>query len=252
MADPGARPLRHVVLAAALWLPAMFFVWVAWSSVFSLPATSLARTMVERGFPGLFQASYLGFPRALMGVDAALPELPGTPHEGATARDDHIVVLRFAEEAMPPAMLAEKRQTGAEPLVPVNSMIYGYGLAVIWGLVMATPLTVRRRLLQMAAGWGLIVLVQAFGVVTAALVNALQFLGGDTLRAQGLNPEVVAALYQFGYLILPAVAPVVLWIVMNRPFIQTLVAQAEPAPATAVPEAMSGAPGRAQDETGKS
>ena len=44
MRDRDTRPLRRLVLAAALWLPAMFFVWVYWSSVFALPATSLART----------------------------------------------------------------------------------------------------------------------------------------------------------------------------------------------------------------
>ena len=248
MRDRDTRPLRRLVLAAALWLPAMFFVWVYWSSVFALPATSLARTVLDNGYEHIFQATYLGFPRARVAPDAGLPVQPGTPMDGATARDDHIVVLRFAEGAMPPAMLAEKRQTGAEPLASVNSMIYGYGLAVIWGLVLATPLPARRRWLQMAAGWGVIVLVQAFGVVTAALSNALTFLGADSLRAHGLNPELVAGLYQFGYLILPAVVPVVLWMLMNRRFIESLVASAEPPAAMPVPAHSSAAPPRADDD----
>jgi hypothetical protein len=247
MLKRDTRPLRRLVLAAALWLPAMFFVWVYFSSVFSLPATSLARTVLESGYGHVFESTYLGFPRHLMAPDASLPALPGAPTEGATTRDDHIVVFRFAEGAMPEAMLAEKRQTGAEPLASVNSMIYGYGLAVIWGLILATPLTTRQRWLQMAVGWGVIALVQAFGVVTAALGNALQFLGAASLRAQGLNPELVAGLYQFGYLILPAVVPVVLWMLMNRRYIESLVADAEPAAVPPVPTRPDSAPARTDD-----
>lgn len=245
--DAGTRPLRRLVLAATLWLPAMFFVWVYWSSVFALPATSMARTVLERGFGDIFSATYLGFPRGIVAAEGGLPVQPGTPMEGATARDDHVVVVRFAENAMPAAMLAEKRQSGEEPLAMVNSMIYGYGLALIWGLVLATPLRARQRWMQMALGWLAIAFVQAFGVVTGALANALQFLGSDSLRANGLNPELVAGLYQFGYLILPAVVPVVLWMLMNRRFIESLVATAEPSAALPVNAHPDGGPASAND-----
>jgi hypothetical protein len=36
-------------------------------------------------------------------------------------------------------------------------------------------------------------------------------------------PSAIALAYQFGYLILPAVVPVVLWIALNRAFIEQLV-----------------------------
>lgn len=247
MTNTGTRPLRRLVLAAALWLPAMFFVWVYWSSVFALPATSMARTVLERGFGDIFHSTYLGMPRGVVAAGAHLPVQPGTPMEGATARDDHIVVVRFAEGAMPAPMLAEKRRSGEEPLAMVNSMIFGYGLALIWGLVLATPLPARRRWLQMAIGWLAIALVQAFGVVTGALANALQFLGAESLRANGLNPDLVAGLYQFGYLILPAVVPVVLWMLMNRRFIESMVASAEPLAARPVNVHPDGGPVPAAD-----
>lgn len=224
------NPLKRFFLAALLWLPAMFFVWVYWSSVFALPSTTFAQSVLSRQYDGLFQAVYRGFPRHLV-ADGAAPVLPGTPTEGQTVRDDHLLMLRFSEAAMPEAMRREKQQTGEEPLPTVNSMIYGYGLALIWGLVMATPLSARRRLLQMAAGWLAIAAVQAFGLVTGALAVALQYLGADALRAQGIHPEVLALCYQFGYLILPAVVPVVLWMLMNRSFIETLTGhRSEPVP----------------------
>jgi hypothetical protein len=250
-ADPPAaagNPLRRLFLSALLWLPAMFFVWVYWSSVFVLPATSTAQAVLKRHYGGLFQDVYRGFPRHLIAPDSRLPVAPGTPAEGASVRDDHLLVLRFAPSAMTPAMRAEKQSTGTEPLPTVNTLIYGYGLALIWGLVLATPLSARRRLAQMAAGWLAIAAVQAFGAISNALVVAMNFLGAPTLAGFGLNPELVALAYQFGYLILPAVVPVILWMLMNRRFIETLTGRAgEPPPAAPVPPLPSGpqpAPGR--------
>lgn len=232
----SAVPMRRFFLAAVLWLPAMFFIWVYWSSVFMLPS-SLAAQSVLRGQPALFADVWRGFPRHLIDPGATLPTGPGAPTEGRTARDDHLLVLRFSEQAMPAPMRAEKRATGEEPLPVVNTMKYGYGLALIWGLVMATPLTTRRRLAQMLAGWLAVSVVQAFGAVTGAWVVALQFLGADALRGAGLAPELVALAYQLGYLILPAVVPVVLWMLMNRRLVEDLArpAAAEPAAASPVP-----------------
>lgn len=228
-------PLKRFFLAALLWLPAMFFVWVYWSSVFALPSTSAARSVLSTHYDGLFNAVYRGFPRHLIDSGDAVPVLPGTPTEGKSARDDHLLVLRFADAAMPARMAEEKRATGEEPLPTVNSMIYGYGLALIWGLVLATPMSARRRWLQMAAGWAAVACVQAFGVITAALVSAMQYLGAEAVKGQGIHPEVLALAYQFGYLILPAVVPVVLWMLMNRSFIETLTGRGpEPGPASPV------------------
>jgi hypothetical protein len=39
----------------------------------------------------------------------------------------------------------------------------------------------------------------------------------------GIDPNTIALAYQFGYLILPAVVPVALWISLNRAFIESLV-----------------------------
>lgn len=228
-------PMKRFLLQSVLWLPAMFFVWVYYSSVFSLPATSVARAVLEHRFDDLFHAVYHGYPHHLFAPDTQTTAPAGTPTEGARYRDDHLLVLRFNERAMPPQMRAEKRASGAEPLVPVNSMIYGYGLALIWGLIMATPLSARRRLLQMAIGWAAISAVQVFGLITNALVAAMLHLGDPVIIAQGIHLNLLRGSYQFGYLILPAVVPVVLWVLMNRSAIEQLTARrAEPGPAVPV------------------
>lgn len=250
----SAVPIRRFFLAAVLWLPAMFFIWVYWSSVFMLPS-SLAAQSVLRGQTALFADVWRGFPRHLIDAGATLSSGPGAPTEGRTARDDHLLVLRFAEPAMPPAMRAEKRATGEEPLPVVNTMKYGYGLALVWGLVMATPLPTRRRLAQMLAGWLAVSAVQAFGAVTGAWVVALQFLGRDAVQQAGLAPELVALSYQLGYLILPAVVPVVLWMLMNRRLVEDLARPPaaeprapEPVPAPTAPAASGPGPTRKQPD----
>ncbi len=223
-------PLKRFFLLALLWLPAMFFVWVYFSSLIALPSTTAARALLTSGYPGIFHDVYRGFPSHLVDAGAA-PNLPGTPSDRGHVRDDHLLMLRFDERVMPEPLRAQKRATGEEPLPVINTMIYGYGLALIWGLVMATPLSAGRRWLQLGVGWLAIALVQAFGAVTASLVSAMRYLGAAPIRDAGIHPDVLAALYQFGYLILPAVVPVVLWMLMNRPFIQVLTARPqEPGP----------------------
>nr|WP_154222406.1 exosortase H-associated membrane protein [Marinicella rhabdoformis] len=110
--------------------------------------------------------------------------------------------------------------------VQVNPMIYGYGLAVIGGLVASLPdLSWQKKMIQIMIGYVMIVLVQSFGSFWQTIKHLL-FSGGDAQQAildTGISPDLVAAMYQLSYLILPAVMPIVLWILMNRKFIEFLV-----------------------------
>jgi hypothetical protein len=88
----------------------------------------------------------------------------------------------------------------------------------------------------MALAFALIWLCQAFGMVGEAL-KALAFdagaEGAAAIASVGLPPDAIAFVYQFGYLILPAVVPAALWIGLNRDFIERLVrAGGEPAGGT--------------------
>lgn len=110
--------------------------------------------------------------------------------------------------------------------IDVNPMLYGYGLAVISGLVVSVPdLSVAMRTLQLFIGYVVVVLLQAFGSFWQALKILLFSAGEDAqqaILATGIEPELVAGLYQLSYLILPAVIPIVTWILMNRQFIMSL------------------------------
>jgi len=128
----------------------------------------------------------------------------------------------------------------------VNPMIYGYALPLFVGLAMATPLMPARRLLQCAIAIPLIWLAQAFGTVAESLKAVAIDAGPGGLEAAqraGLSPDVIALCYQFGSLILPSLLPALLWIVLNRRFIETLTRRpAEPARVEGVEAQHAGSP----------
>jgi hypothetical protein len=53
------------------------------------------------------------------------------------------------------------------------------------------------------------------------------------LVAHGLGAEAIGLWYQFGYLILPPVVPVVIWILLNSRFIESLGVRLAPLRGTA-------------------
>jgi hypothetical protein len=115
----------------------------------------------------------------------------------------------------------------------LNPMVYAYSLPLFAGLAMATPLTARRRLLQLVLALAVIWLCQAFGIVAESLKRIAFDAGVEgaaAIASAGLKPDAIALAYQFASLILPAVVPVALWIGLNRDFIDRLVGrEREPA-----------------------
>jgi hypothetical protein len=55
-----------------------------------------------------------------------------------------------------------------------------------------------------------------------------QQAASSSLASHGLSIDAVGVIYQFGYLILPSVAPIVVWILLNRRFIEALGASLAP------------------------
>lgn len=220
-------PLRRFVLMAALWLPAMFAIWFALQSpVVFLPIRLAGMVLLDW-----------------------LPELVTT-----MGQDWNYAVYSYVADVsgvagLPAARLAVEEQR-------TNVLIYCYGLPLLFGLVMATPLNWRRTFLQLGVGYLVLSLVQAFGLVgdvlktlalgvgpgvMAALAEmpdyaALAGAAGEAARlhmeaalaVHGLTPDRIILGYQFGYLVLPAVTPVALWIIMNSRFLETLVGWREP------------------------
>ena len=204
-------PLKRFMLAALLWLPLGFFVWFQFASPLVWPVIQLAKLVLLKAWPTLFTA-------ISQGADLLDAQGRVLGHPGYLMQISSGVLVNAAAPGAP------AKFGFLEPVV--NPMIYGYALPLFAGLVLATPLAPRRRALQIIGGGALIWVAQAFGVVAESLKSVSLDAGPEgmeAIRRIGLHPEAIALSYQFGYLILPALVPAALWIVCNRPFIESLV-----------------------------
>lgn len=184
------NPVKEMFLLAALYLPLGFFLWFFAASLVVLPARLLTELLLLGGYSDIFTQLF---------------------------QDGYVFELQSSIEVTNP-------QTGQ--LMPltwvVNPMIYGWGMALLFGLIMATPLTIRQRLAQLAIGFGVITLVVTWGVFWESWRDLAFLFGPDVGRVindVALTPTMIALCYQLGYLMFPAVIPVATWILMNREFI---------------------------------
>ena len=201
-------PIRGLGLRAVLWLPLSFFVWFSFSSPLVWPVIQMAKASLLSIWPTLFS------------------EVLQNGHSME-------VTTRLLVNQVAP----DGRSGIGELILVQNPLIYGYSLPLFSGLAMATPLTIRRRLVQFAIALTVIWIAQAIGVVAESF-KMLAFdsgvAGANAVTGAGISPDVIALSYQFGYLILPAVVPVALWIGLNRAFIDALVHPVAE-PSTALP-----------------
>lgn len=223
-------PLKRFLLAAVLWLPLAFFFWFWFAAPLCWPVIALAKSILPQAWPSLFTgvtqgADLIDAQGRILGHAAYLMQLSGN------------VLVNAAAPGQPPKF------GFLEPVV--NPMIYGYALPLFAGLVLATPLTRLRRVAQIALGGFIIILSQTFGVIGESLKTMSIDAGAEGASAAqqaGLSLNFIALWYQFGYLILPALVPAVLWIVLNRRFIETLIRPdpVEPVPQVGVETPQSG------------
>lgn len=210
--------MKRFMLAALLWLPLTFFVWFWFAGPLVWPVIQAAKFVLLSAWPQLFTAVQQG--ADLLDAQGRVLGHPGYLMQLTTS-----VLVNVAPAGAP------ARFGFIEPTV--NPMVYGYSLPLFVGLVLATPLAPRQRLVQCAIGVPLIWIAQAFGAVSESLklvtIDAGQ-AGADAALRAGLPLNLIALCYQFGYLILPSLVPAVLWIVGNRRFIEALTGRiAEPA-----------------------
>ncbi len=192
-------PIKELLVSAILFLPLCFFIWFYAASLLILPVKYLAETALLLWQNDLFNGiSQQGF---LLNVETLI--FPKGQQAGTAGQ---IAVLD----------------------VVVNPMKYGYGLAVFVGLVISLPNTATRyRLIQVLIGYLLVCLIQANGVFWETCKTLLFAGGPDGLAAinqTGISHDLVAVMYQMSYLILPAVVPVVAWVLLNRQFVEDITA----------------------------
>ena len=108
----------------------------------------------------------------------------------------------------------------------VNPLIFSYGLPVLFGLVMGSDVSWLRKLVIMLIGYTVITAVQIWGVVWLSLKMQSFNFGEQThaiVLAHGVSDSSIALGYQLGSLIFPALAPIFVWVLSNRPLVEQFV-----------------------------
>lgn len=105
----------------------------------------------------------------------------------------------------------------------VNPLIFGYGLPLLFGLVMASGASVIRKTLTLLGGYACVMLIQVWGVVWQTLKTLAFNFGADAHQVvidAGISDELIALCYQLGVLIFPPLVPVILWVLANWALIE--------------------------------
>jgi hypothetical protein len=108
----------------------------------------------------------------------------------------------------------------------VNPLIYSAGFPLYTALLIATPGEDSLKWRRWIVGAFILLLAQTWGVCFEILKTLLFNLGSEVNRALAfstMQTELTGLAYQLGYLILPTVLPVAVWVIQNRTFILKLI-----------------------------
>jgi hypothetical protein len=100
----------------------------------------------------------------------------------------------------------------------INPLVYGYGLPLLFGLVMGSNNSIVRKLVTLLAGYLTVMVVQIWGVYWQSLKMLMFNFGPEAQQLvsdAGISATVVALCYQLGALIFPALAPVIVWVLSS-------------------------------------
>ncbi|MGC1816351.1 MAG: exosortase H-associated membrane protein [Casimicrobiaceae bacterium] len=189
---PGAARSAGVggfVLRTLAWLPMAFAVWYFAAPLLLAPVAWMVRVIADVALPGLLRsieqsASTLTFVTTLR---------PGFAVE-------HGVVT-----------------------VDVNLLLYSFGLPMFVALTLAAREPAWKR--NLVIGYAVLLPFTAWGVLADFLKNVAITAGPAVASQTGFTAwqrEVIAFAYQFGTLILPAVAPAVVWVTTHGRFLAGL------------------------------
>jgi len=110
----------------------------------------------------------------------------------------------------------------------INPLLYSYSLPFASALILATPCGWIKKLSALCIAYAVLLLVQSWGVCFHVAKTLIYQAGPEIqarLHVQPITQIVVGLGYQFGYLILPGLSPLVVWIVLFREFVFSIAPQ---------------------------
>jgi hypothetical protein len=200
------NPVAGLGIRLLIWLPICFGAWYFTSILFVLPLAW-----------------------SLDGITAFLvPDLVS----GVRAAGNELVVQTRLEVSRSNAV----GTSVGEILFVTNPLKYGYSIPLYTALVLAAPASDVRKPMAWVIGMLALTLAQVFGVGTEILKTLAFGVGEEGRLRLGWSSgelEALAVLYQLGYLILPPVVPIVIWMWQFRGVLAPITGWAEARPGTA-------------------
>lgn len=192
-------PVTRFAWRVVFWLPICFGIWYYMAGVIALPVNMLTDWIMTGLFPDLIKAV--------------------TPNR-------HLldIVCAFTPPAHPGLEVPEGQV--AELVFSINSLIYGYSIPLYSALILASPGEEMQKWFRWIIGFLILSLVQVWGISFDILKSMIFDLGKEVnqlLNLSQMQKEGVVLGYQLGYLVLPAVTPLILWIGFHRDFLQELI-----------------------------
>ena len=183
-----SNPLRQFLVYVFVLLIPCFALWTIGAGLLAMPATGFANTVLNHWFPEIVDALYVDGERALL-------------------------MTHFGEKDGRPVPLA-----GAEYQFgfALDTRILSYSLPFYTALHFATPRE------QYFNAWilGLLALYPliALGMISVALKEMMVGLGTVFFAQPGWvpGPNLIGIAYQISVLLVPTLAPVILWLWQSR------------------------------------
>ena len=188
----GSDSLPRFVLRVVAWLPLTFAVWYLAAPLLAWPVALLAELIVRSTFDWVKSVEQMG---PLVTFVTSLK-----PDEGANPAGVKAVLS-----------------------VESNVLLFSFGLPMLAALILAAQEP--HRVWMLLIGYAVLLPFQTFSVVADFLKNAAILAGPAVASQTNLDAwqrEVIAFCYQFGTLILPTVAPAIVWVLMHRRFLERL------------------------------
>lgn len=184
----GSGSLFELLLLAALWMLFGFMLWYYLSAFHGLPVR--------------------------LAAEQILAWLLGEPFHSIIPNPDRHYLLQVQTRILFDFPDGTREYLG----FIVNPLVYGYGLPLLFGLVMGASASWAHKLVTLLLGYLAVLLVQIWGVVWQVL-KTLAFNFGPEIRQvvidAGISEHAIALCYQLGTLIFPALIPVIVWVLSN-------------------------------------
>jgi hypothetical protein len=182
-------PLTRFILVVLAWLPVTFAIWYFAAPILLWPVALLAELVARAGFTDIVRT---------------------VEQTGA--------IVTFTTTLKPGQAIA-----GGIVTVDVNMLLYSFGLPLFAALSLAARDGNRIRTLLI--GYGALLPAIAWGVVADFLKNIAISAPMQVISQTGFaawQREAIAFAFQFGSLMLPAVAPAIVWVLTHRSFLERM------------------------------